>query len=641
MKQKLHLWFGIAAALALSIIFLSIFISYVQPMDDEVYDLSPTINLNEADSLDTTLTLGWRVYTQENDQVTLLEHDGLGAFDGLGRLGQTFYYSRVMQETLDAPTIQLGTANRNFSVFLDGVLIYTDCPEQDNRIGYLSLPMREFDRKEDVTVSLPEDYVGKTLTIAQSTPPYAETPRMATRVYPASVKLYCSYAYESKLIAESFQTAFSGTVGYVLGVIILAIFLRRLFLGQFDWGLLFLALTVFLSMSSQLYATTYYIRYFGIPSFLSSSVRYALLAVATMMAFLSSRVHRARWLPWTLTGIYCLCIALFLAFGQHYATSNGLIGIALWNIYDAVGGIVIVLLLPFAWVLWRKDHAFFRYFTPLVTLLLALRLLIQLILPSRGEFFRSLLISLRTLTLQNIAYQIVLIMLGVSLLLTILQAIRSEINRHTEKHLMLEMSKMSQQRYENLRRHNEEVMTLRHDMNRHLTLLRQMTTEEKAVQYLDDLIGMQQRIHPVVHSGNEMIDIILSSRISLAADAGLQVEVARANAPETLPMSDADLCSLTMNLIDNAIEAARKSGSSQARLKLDLHVKNNFFVFICENSADMTSAPVKTKETVPKHGLGLKIVRQIAERYDALLQAEFSSDMYKVSLALPLSQHSK
>lgn len=641
MKSKLFLWVGIAVVLVLCGVFIFIFFTYSQPLEDDVYNLSLTRAVSEIEVLDTSESLGWTIYTQDGDNVTRLQYDGFGCFDGLAELGQTFYFSRVMQEELDAPTIQLGTANRNFSIFLNGVLIYTDCPEQDNRIGYLTLPMREFDRKEDVTVSLPEDYVGKTLTIAQSTPTYAETPRMSTRVAPARVKLYCSYAFESELIAESFQTAIIGIAGYVLGVIILAIFLRKLSLGQFDWGLLFLALTFFLSMASRLYATSFYLMYFGIPSFLSTSIWYQLPLISSMLIFLASRVKRVRWLPWLLVGVYSLCIIVFILFARQFHATETLFGAILWKTYEAVGCIVVLIFLLASWLLWRRDHAFFRYFAPLVTLLIAAYCIIMLVLPGRAAFIQQIMNSILSFSLRSTANQIVGVMMGVSLLIICAQAIREEIARHTEKLLLLEVSRMSQQRYDNLRLHNEEVMTLRHDMNRHFTLLRQMTTDEKTAQYLDELIGQNNKIRPVIQSGNEMIDIILSSRLSIAIDAGLQTEIVRAKAPETLPLSDADLCSLTMNLIDNAIEAALKSGAKHPWLKLDLHVKNNFFVFTCENSTNASDIPEEKEETVPKHGLGLKIVRQIAERYDALLQAEFTEETYKVSLALPLAHPSR
>ena len=90
---------------------------------------------------------------------------------------------------------------RKFSVWLDNVLIYTDCPELDNRIGHLQLPMNDWFRDDPIIISLPRDYLGKTLTIAQSFPEWAETSRI--EAYPTTVRLYCGYAYESGLISET------------------------------------------------------------------------------------------------------------------------------------------------------------------------------------------------------------------------------------------------------------------------------------------------------------------------------------------------------------------------------------------------------------------------------------------------------
>ena len=82
--------------------------------------------------------------------------------DRLGELGQTFYFSRVLSEEVDSPTLRLDTSISSVAVFLDGALIYTDCPELNNRIGDLRLPMLEWYREEPVLVTLPENYQGKT-----------------------------------------------------------------------------------------------------------------------------------------------------------------------------------------------------------------------------------------------------------------------------------------------------------------------------------------------------------------------------------------------------------------------------------------------------------------------------------------------
>lgn len=130
----------------------------------------------------------------------------------------------------------------------------------------------------------------------------------------------------------------------------------------------------------------------------------------------------------------------------------------------------------------------------------------------------------------------------------------------TEARLLAQQSKLSRQSYEAMRRQSQEVMLLRHDMAKHCKVLRQMTKEPQAAGYLDGLIGENEKIRPVIQSGNETMDIILNSKLSEAAGHGIAVETVRAQAPESLPQSDAELCSLVMNIMDNAIEAPSAPG---------------------------------------------------------------------------------
>ena len=154
-------------------------------------------------------------------------------------------------------------------------------------------------------------------------------------------------------------------------------------------------------------------------------------------------------------------------------------------------------------------------------------------------------------------------------------------------------------------RQNEQVMMLRHDMMKHFRVLRQTVTDEKVAAYLDELIGENKKIRPVVQSGNEMLDVILNGKLS-AADAGIAVEIVRMKAPDKLPLTDAELCSLVMNLLDNAMEGASAPGVERPYIKLDFCVKEHFFAISCKNSTTMEHIQ---KETAPGRGLGLKIIK--------------------------------
>lgn len=79
--------------------------------------------------------------------------------------------------------------------------------------------------------------------------------------------------------------------------------------------------------------------------------------------------------------------------------------------------------------------------------------------------------------------------------------------------------------------------------------------------YLDRLIGQNEKIRPVIQCGNQVPDILLNGKLSAAVNQGIGVEIIRSQAPEQIPLSDMELCSLMMNLMDNAIAAASASGA--------------------------------------------------------------------------------
>ena len=146
-----------------------------------------------------------------------------------------------------------------------------------------------------------------------------------------------------------------------------------------------------------------------------------------------------------------------------------------------------------------------------------------------------------------------------ALVTAVAEVVRMELNRRAEKHLMAQRQEMTLASFENLRRQHEEVMMLRHDMTKHFRTLQSMSSETQIKDYLTELIGQSEEIRTVVRTGNETVDIILNSKISSARGQGITVEIQRVQTPKEIPMTDADLCSMMMNILDNAITAAGKA----------------------------------------------------------------------------------
>ena len=167
-----------------------------------------------------------------------------------------------------------------------------------------------------------------------------------------------------------------------------------------------------------------------------------------------------------------------------------------------------------------------------------------------------------------------------SLLSATIDVPHDEFVRWTEARLLLQRNTLTQSSYEALLRQNEQVMMLRHDIVKHLRLLRQFTTDEKTASYLDELIGENEKIHSMIQSGNEMMNMILNSKLNAASAAGITVDLVRTQAPDTLPLSDTELCSLMMNPLDNALEAAASPNVKRKYIKLNMHIQNSFFCFL-------------------------------------------------------------
>lgn len=628
MPRTLLYVFALGICLALCLLFGCVLFVYTVPMQDASYDLSLMWE-GEATPEDWQYDQkGWTVFTQEEEQQTILTADGMGGFTGLQKSGQTFYFSRTLAETLDSPTLRLDASNRSMAVFLDGELLYTDCPELDNRIGYLTLPMLDWDRTEYIALSLPPNYHGKTLTVAQATGlGERQEPEASPVVWPCAVQLYCGYSYESGLIAESFQTAIPAALCFGAGVLLLSVFLWQLFSGKSDWSLPFLALTTFLWSARQIAMSGFTYHYFGIlPVDVAGLFR--LFSLTVLLLFLSSRLTGKRRI------FFAALTALqgILTLPDAVPDITNRIGFWWESIPEWIGLIGLIgILVCMGWE-WKQKHSFSRFFCPAVLAGLGISTIWMLAIPAlRREMGQQLVLGSHSYFL----WRLMALVMAATVFAALMEWVVKEITRRAETKLLAQQYEIAQSGFENLRRHQEEVMMLRHDMKKHLTFLRQSVSDKGAIEYLDSLIGQQQALSPVVQSRNQALDVILGAKLGEAAGKGIAVEVIQADAPESLPLPDAELCALMMNLLDNAIHAASKT--EKPFLRLDMHQKDGFFVFVCENAA--TPEPLEKraeKKAATQHGLGMKIIEQIITRHGNLMEVERLPGSYRVTIALPL-----
>ena len=208
--------------------------------------------------------------------------------------------------------------------------------------------------------------------------------------------------------------------------------------------------------------------------------------------------------------------------------------------------------------------------------------------------------------------------------------------------LKSEQAELLERDYTTLNRAYEVNAKLFHDFHNHIGVLRQLLTHEKygeAVRYLDELQAPVQDLAATVWTGDETADYLINSKAAAAEAVGVRFQ-AQVEFPRRTNIRSVDLCAILGNLLDNAIEAARQvPDRSDRTVALTIRRIHQMLVIKVENS--FAAAPVQengqlkpTKAGGGLHGWGLKSAQTATEKYDGMVQAGVSGEIFRAVATL-------
>lgn len=206
--------------------------------------------------------------------------------------------------------------------------------------------------------------------------------------------------------------------------------------------------------------------------------------------------------------------------------------------------------------------------------------------------------------------------------------------------LVLESARQSLTRQ---RQNQEQARIYRHDMRHHLALINGYAAEgnlEKIKEYLSQTEMEIDAITPKRYCANETVNLVLSSFEAKSAEMNVTLCI-EANLPETLSISDTELCSLFSNALENAIFAASKLMEKKARrVYLRTLVNNNKLLISTKNAyagtIQMEGEFPKSSNHQPGHGFGIKSMAAIVTQHGGLYSFEASGNIFTLQLMLPL-----
>lgn len=169
-----------------------------------------------------------------------------------------------------------------------------------------------------------------------------------------------------------------------------------------------------------------------------------------------------------------------------------------------------------------------------------------------------------------------------------------------------------------------EMQTFRHEIRNHLQVisgLAQQKDLDALESYLKKVTNETNAISAPVNSGNTLINAVLQQKLSKAQRLNIPVQ-ASVWAPAKLDIEETELCALLCNLLDNAIEASQKVENPH----IDIVIKpyKRYLRIDINNRVEEDILSVNpnfnTSKSEPGHGIGLNIVRQIAQKYGSMLE---------------------
>lgn len=208
--------------------------------------------------------------------------------------------------------------------------------------------------------------------------------------------------------------------------------------------------------------------------------------------------------------------------------------------------------------------------------------------------------------------------------------------------LKSEQAELLERDYTNLNRAYQVNARLFHDLHNHIGVLRQLLTHEKygeAVRYLDELQAPVRNLTATVWTGDETADYLISSKAAAAEADGIRFQ-AQVEFPRRTNIRSVDLCAILGNLLDNAIEAARQVPDPSGRTA-DLTIRRIHQMLVIKVENSFAAAPVQengqlqtTKIGGGLHGWGLKSAQTAAEKYDGMVQAGVSGEIFRAVATL-------
>ena len=181
----------------------------------------------------------------------------------------------------------------------------------------------------------------------------------------------------------------------------------------------------------------------------------------------------------------------------------------------------------------------------------------------------------------------------------------------------------SRQYVKNVDQQYDSIRKIRHDIKNQLLAVYGMLADgrtDDAMDYISRNVDVVSSKCNIVNTDSIIVNTVVNSKFTFAETVGINIQCSIVKKFDGI--DEMDLCNILSNMLDNAITACMKIPEDKERfVKLEISCENKIYQFVVKNSINGSvlknnSKLLTSKSDKKHHGFGVKIIREIAGKYN-------------------------
>ena len=176
---------------------------------------------------------------------------------------------------------------------------------------------------------------------------------------------------------------------------------------------------------------------------------------------------------------------------------------------------------------------------------------------------------------------------------------------------------------------------MRNHVNTVLGLIERNASNE-AIEYIKEVDKRTSDFEKIRYTDNVALDSILTSKINLAKEKGINVKL-ELNISCEIKLTNIEICTLLGNLLDNSIEACEKLEKDKIidlkmlaqEDKLIIKIKNN-----TNGKVNNENGVFKTTKISGIHGIGLSQINDIIKKHNGYIKRSHENNVFNTNIMI-------